>query len=87
MTKIMSVKLNEDLFLDIKKISELSNISCSEFIRNAIKKEIEIKKNDFIFRMSNMPSCDEEEEKEITNLLNNLTDDDLKIVKREVIHL
>ena len=38
MTKTMSLKLEEDLFLDIKKISEIFNISCSEFIRNAVKK-------------------------------------------------
>lgn len=44
MTKTMSLKLEEDLFLDIKKISEIFNISCSEFVRNAIKKEIEEKK-------------------------------------------
>lgn len=87
MTKTMSLKLEEDLFLDIKKISEIFNISCSEFIRNAIKKEIEEKKNDFMVRMSNVPYCDEEEEKELLGLLENLTDDDLKIVKKETIEL
>ncbi len=87
MTKTMSLKLEEDLFLDIKKISEIFNISCSEFVRNAIKKEIEEKKNDFMVRMSNVPYCDEEEEKELLGLLENLTDDDLKIVKKETIEL
>lgn len=87
MTKTMSLKLEEDLFLDIKKISEIFNISCSEFVRNAIKKEIEEKKNDFMVRMSNAPYCDEEEEKELLGLLENLTDDDLKIVKKETIEL
>lgn len=87
MTKTMSLKLEEDLFLDIKKISEIFNISCSEFVRNAIKKEIEEKKNDFMVRMSNVPYCDEEEEKELLGFLENLTDDDLKIVKKETIEL
>ena len=87
MTKTMSLKLEEDLFLDIKKISEIFNISCSEFVRNAIKKEIEEKKNDFMVRMSNVPYCGEEEEKELLELLENLTDDDLKIVKKETIEL
>ncbi|WP_302162522.1 hypothetical protein [uncultured Fusobacterium sp.] len=87
MTKTMSLKLEEDLFLDIKKISEIFNISCSEFVRNAVKKEIEEKKNDFMVRMSNVPYCDEEEEKELLGLLENLTDDDLKIVKKETIEL
>lgn len=87
MTKTLSLKLEEDLFLDIKKISEIFNISCSEFVRNAIKKEIEEKKNDFMVRMSNVPYCDEEEEKELLGLLETLSDDDLKIVKKETIEL
>ena len=46
MSKTMSLKLDEELFLDIKKVSEVFNISCSEFIRNAIKKELNEKKSD-----------------------------------------
>lgn len=87
MSKTMSLKLEEDLFLDIKKMSEIFNISCSEFIRNAIKREINEKKSDFMVRMSDVPYCNEEEEKELIELLNELTDDDLKIVKKEVIEL
>lgn len=87
MSKIMSLKLEEDLFLDIKKISKIFNISCSEFVRNAIKKEIDAKKSDFMVRMSNVPYCDEKEEKELIDLLNGLSDDDLKIIKKEIIKL
>ena len=87
MSKTMSLKLDEDLFLDIKKMAEIFNISCSEFIRNAVKKELDEKKNDFMVRMSNVPYCDEEEEKELIGLLNELTDDDLKIVKKDTIKL
>lgn len=87
MSKSMSLKLEDDLFLDIKKVSEIFNISCSEFIRNAIKKELAEKKNDFMVRMAEVPYCDEEEEKELLDLLGILTDDDLKIVKKETIKL
>lgn len=87
MSKTMSLKLEEDLFLNIKKVSEIFNISCSEFIRNAVRKELDEKKNDFMVRMSNVPYCDEEEERELVELLNGLTNDDLKIVKKEVIKL
>ena len=87
MSKTMSLKLEEDLFLDIKKISEIFNISCSEFIRNAVKKELDEKKNNFMVRMSEVPYCDEEEEKELLGLLETLSDDDLKIVKRKTIEL
>lgn len=61
MSKTMSLKVEEDLFLDIK--------------------------NDFMVRMSKVPYCDEKEEKELIELLNGLTDDDLKIVKKEIIKL
>ena len=87
MSKTMSLKLEEDLFLDIKKISEIFNISCSEFVRNAIKKEIDEKKNNFMVRMSEVPYCDEAEEKELLGFLETLTDEDLKIVKKENIEL
>lgn len=52
MSKTKSLKLEADLFLDIK--------------------------NDL-----NVPYCDEKEEKELIELLNELTDDELKIVKYE----
>ena len=87
MSKTMSLKLDEELFLDIKKVSEVFNISCSEFIRNAIKKELNEKKSDFMVRMADVPYCDEEEEKELLGLLGNLTDEDLQIAKKEKIEL
>lgn len=87
MTKTMSFKLDESLILDIKRISEVFNMSSSEFVRNAIKKEVEEKKNDFIVRMSDVPYCDEKEEKELIKILNTLNNDDLKIVKRDKIKL
>lgn len=87
MSKTMSLKLEEDIFLDIKKISEIFNISSSEFVRNAIKKEINEKKNNFMVRMSNVPYCDETEEKELLGFLESLTDEDLKIIKKENVKL
>ena len=87
MIKTMSLKLDENLFLEVKKISEVFNISCSEFIRNAIKEELAKKNNNFMVRMSNVDYCDEEEEKELTDFLNTLSNDDLKIVKKDNIKL
>lgn len=85
--KTMSVKFQENTVLDIKKISEIFNISYSDFIREAVEREIKIKKQDFMFKMSNVPYCDEEEEKEIIELLNSLSDEDLEVAKREIIKL
>ncbi len=87
MSKTISLKIDDELFNNIKRISNLFNVSSSEFIRNAVIKELEDKKNDFIIRLSNVEYCDDTEEKEITQLLNKLTDDDIKIVKRDIIEL
>lgn len=38
-------------------------------------------------RMSNVAYCDEKEEKELSDFLNTLSNDDLKIVKRDNIKL
>lgn len=85
--KTMSLKLEDNLFFDVKKISEIFNMTSSEFVRNAIRKEIEIKQNDFMVRMANVPYCEKKEEDEILEFLNTLTDDDLKVVKREELEL
>lgn len=86
-SKTISLKIDDELFNNIKRVSNLFNVSSSEFIRNAVIKELEDKKNDFIVRLSNVEYCDDTEEKEITLLLNKLTDDDIKIVKRHIIEL
>ena len=59
MSKTISLKIDDELFNNIKRVSNLFNVSSSEFIRN----------------------------EEITQLLNKLTDDDIKIVKRDIIEL
>lgn len=87
MSKTIILKIDDELFNNIKRVSNLFNVSSSEFIRNAVIKELEDKKNDFIVRLSNVEYCDDTEEKEITQLLNKLTDDDIKIVKRHIIEL
>lgn len=87
MNKTMSIKLEKKLFEEVKKISSVFNITCSEFIRNAIKKELEEKKNDFIVKLSDVPFCDDNEEKELVNILNNLTEEDLSVSKRETVKL
>lgn len=87
MSKTISLKIDDELFNNIKRVSNLFNVSSSEFIRNAVIKELEDKKNDFIVRLSNVEYCNDTEEKEITQLLNKLTDDDIKIVKHHIIEL
>ncbi len=83
----MSIRLDENIISEIKKISSLFEISYSDFIRNALEKAIKEKQKDFIYRMSNVPYACKEEEDEIIAALNNLTDDDLQIARTESIEL
>ncbi len=85
--KTISVKLNESIIHDLKKVSDIYNISYSDFIRKAIEQALEEKKKDFMFRMGNVPYATAKEEKEIIEELSKLTDDDLKIVRVEKIKI
>ena len=87
MNKTMSIKLDENLFENVKKISSIFNMTSSEFIRNAIKKELEEKNNAFILKLSDVPLCDDDEEKELVNILNTLTEEDIKVAKKEIVKL
>ena len=87
MNKTMSIQLDENLFENVKKISSIFNMTSSEFIRNAIKKELEEKNNAFILKLSDVPLCDDDEEKELVNILNTLTEEDLKVAKKEIVKL
>ncbi len=85
--KTMSVKLDENIISEIKKISSIFEISYSDFIRNAVEKAIEEKQKDFMYRMNNVPYATDEEEQEIMSALSELSDDDLKIARIEKITL
>ncbi len=85
--KTMSVKFDDAVFSEIKKISSLFNITYSDFVRNAVEKAIEEKQQDFMYRMNNVSYMAEEEETEIMEALAKLSDDDLQIVRTETVEL
>ncbi len=85
--KTMSVKLDETMIDEIKKISSIFNVSYSDFIRNAVDNAIKEKQKDFMYRMSNVPFASDEEEAEIMSELSKLSDDDLQMAKVENIKL
>ncbi len=85
--KTMSVKLDDNIVSEIKKISSIFGISYSDFIREAVEKAIAEKQKDFMYRMSNVPDTTDEEEQEIMSALSELSDDDLKVARVEKITL
>ncbi len=83
----MSVKFEDNMANELKKISKMFNISYSDFIRNAVCKAIDEKKKDFLYRLSSVDEISQDEESEILQELSNLSDDDMKIVKNIEIKL
>ena len=87
MTKPISIRFDASLFEEVKKIGEVYSISIAEFIRDSVKKEVDFIKNDFFYKLSQLEYCSDEESKEIIEELNKMNEDDLKIVKKEVIEV
>ena len=85
--KSVSLRLNKSLLEEINKITEVFSISLTDFIRNAIEKEVKEIKNDFFFKLSQVDYCSNEESKEIIEELNKMTEDDLKVTKIKSITL
>ena len=85
--KSVSLRLNKSLLEEINKITEVFSISLTDFIRNAIEKEVKEIKNDFFFKLSQVDYCSDEESKEIIEELNKMTEDDLKVTKIKSITL
>ena len=86
-TKAISVRFDECLIEEIKKIVDVYSMSLSDFIRDSVKKEVDLRKNDFFYKLSQLEYCSDEESKEIIEELNKMNEDDLKIVKKEVIEI
>ena len=85
--KSVSLRLNKSLLEEINKITEVFSISLTDFIRNAVEKEVKEIKNDFFHKLSQVDYCSDEESKEIMEELNKMTEDDLKVTKIKSITL
>ena len=85
--KSISLRLNKSLLEDINKITEVFSISLTDFIRNAVDKEVKEIKNDFFYKLSQVDYCSDEESKEIIEELNKMEEDDLKVTKIKSITL
>ena len=59
--KSVSLRLNKSLLEEINKITEVFSISLTDFIRNAIEKEVKEIKNDFFYKLSQVDYCSDEE--------------------------
>ena len=92
--KSVSLRLSKSLLKEINKITEVFSISLTDFIRNAIEKEVKERnlhplnrKETTDFKLSQVDYCSDEESKEIIEELNKMTEDDLKVTKIKSITL
>ncbi|ALQ35373.1 hypothetical protein [Fusobacterium hwasookii] len=84
-TKAISIRFETSLIEEIKKILDVYSISLADFIRDSVKKEVDLRKNDFFYKLSQCDYCSEEESQEIIEELNQMSEDDLKIAREEII--
>ena len=84
-TKAISIRFETSLIEEIKKILDVYSISLADFIRDSVKKEVDLRKNDFFYKLAQVDYCSEEESQEIIEELNKMSKDDLQIAKKEII--
>ena len=79
-TKAMNFKLNENEIIDIKKVASVFNMTLTDVVREAIKEYVlKMKKDPFYRLTAKVQEASAEESKEILDIVENLSDDDMKI--------
>ena len=78
--KGMNFKMEEDEILDMKHVAAVFNMSVTDLIKNAIKEYIaKLKKDPFYRLTANVREADEDESREILDVIDGMSDDDLTI--------
>jgi len=85
--KTITLRLEDEMAEELKNVSEMYHKNLSEFLREGLKKLLEDTKKDWYYRMQNVPYCDDDEEKELTEILQNMSEDDMKIVRTEIVEI
>lgn len=79
-TKAMNFKLEENEIMDIRKVASVFNMSLTDVVREALKEYIFKMKNDPFYRLTaKVQEASAEETKEILDIVENLSDDDMQI--------
>lgn len=79
-TKAMNFKLEENEIMDIRKVASVFNMSLTDVVREALKEYIFKMKNDPFYRLTaKVQEASAEESKEILDIVENLSDDDMQI--------
>lgn len=78
--KVMNFKMEESEILDMKRVAAIFNMSVTDLIKNAIKEYIAELKNDPFYRLTaNVQEANADESREILDMIDGMSDDDLTI--------
>ncbi len=80
--KSFNIRLDDEMLVDLKRVSSIMGKTVSDLVREGIEKILEEKKVDPYYRLTNFSEMSQSETTEIIEEISNLSDDDLKIVKR-----
>ncbi len=84
-TKAMNFKLEENEIMDIRKVASVFNMSLTDVVREALKEYIFKMKNDPFYRLTaKVQEASAEESKEILDIVENLSDDDMQITSTKL---
>lgn len=83
-TKSISMRLDSNELEEAQKIAKIYNTTLTDIMKHALREYIDEKKKDPFYRLTaNIPETTEEEGKEIFKELDEMSDDDLKIVRTD----
>ena len=79
-TKAINFKLDEKEIHEVRHVAEVYNKSMTDLIKEAIREYLDRAKKDPFYRLTaNVEEASPEEESEILEMIEGLSDDDLKI--------
>ena len=78
-----SITISDPLWSVLKELKNVQNTSISSIIEKSVKNYIKDKKyNSVYFKiMGSVSECDDDENLELSNILDSLTDEDMEIVE------
>lgn len=87
-TKPVNLRLEDTQIFTIKKVAEVFHLTFTDVIREALDNYLPQKTGDPLYRLTaNVETVSDEENEELSVALDRMTDEDLEIVKTEVVTL
>lgn len=83
-TKMITFKMDEAEIDEMKYVADVFDMTTTDLIKDSVRAYIKALKSDPIYKLtSNIEDASTEESEELLGIINNMSDDDLKIVKTE----